>query len=117
MRKMPEAVDTVRRLGANGKWEGYRTGQTGNELPSPHVRLRLIDDRVAQAPEGVKRQLVIPGGPLWVKNGSRGLSAGCLLHPRKRTLDGHSRRSVKGQKRTTATEPMIFSQSTSCPVR
>jgi hypothetical protein len=51
---MPEAVDTVRRLGANGKWECYRTGQTGNELPSPHVRPRLIDDRVAQAPEGVK---------------------------------------------------------------
>ena len=71
MRKMPEAVDTVRRLGANGKWEGYRTGQTGNELPSPHVRLRLIDDRVAQAPEGVKRQLVIPGGPLWVTCGRR----------------------------------------------
>ena len=57
MRKMPEAIDTVRRLGANGKWEGYRTGQTGNELPSPHVRLRLIDDRVAHAPEGVKRSL------------------------------------------------------------
>jgi len=54
MRKMPEAIDTVRRLGANGKWECYRTGQTGNELPSPHVRLRLIDGRVAQAPEGVK---------------------------------------------------------------
>jgi len=44
-------------LGANGKWEGYRTDQTGNKLPSPHVRLRLIDDRVAHAPEGVKRSL------------------------------------------------------------
>jgi hypothetical protein len=29
-----------------------------------------------------------------VKTGSRALAAGCLLHPRKRTLDGHSRRSV-----------------------
>jgi hypothetical protein len=51
---MPEALDTVGRLGTNGKWECYRTGQTGNELPSPHVRPRLSDDRVAQAAEGVK---------------------------------------------------------------
>jgi hypothetical protein len=51
---MPEAIDTVWRLGASCKRECYRSGQTDNELPSPHVRTRLIDDRVAQAPEGVK---------------------------------------------------------------
>ena len=30
-------------------------------------------------------------GRFRVKNGSRGLAAGCLLHPTKRTLDAHSR--------------------------
>ena len=37
-----------------------------------------------------------------VKTGSRGLATGRLLHPLKRTLDGHFRRSVLCHNRTHA---------------
>ena len=49
---MPEAIDTVWRLGASGKRECYLIRHTDNEFPSPHVRPCLINDRVAKHERG-----------------------------------------------------------------
>jgi hypothetical protein len=62
-----QAIDAIGGLGASGKRECQRTGQTSNELPSQHGRSRSIDASVAQAPEAVKGK-VFSGSPHDMQN-------------------------------------------------
>ena len=63
VRKMPEAIDPVGRLGARGQRECNCAGQTGHELPSLHFRPRSTNGRVAQGPKGVKGGPIRPAPP------------------------------------------------------